>query len=98
MSWNDSYGIYPNGYGSKAAVDQLSVGFGPDCPDYSQIAVAASGGWAWGRRVDATASEHVFEEVITEAVKVVVNEGRCAVVDCCGFHLTSAFNFSHLVT
>ena len=44
-------GVYPNSYGSTATADQLSVGFGPECPDYAQIAVAASGGWAWGRRV-----------------------------------------------
>ena len=36
-------GVHPTGYGSKASGDQLSVGFGPDCPDYAQTAVAAMG-------------------------------------------------------
>ncbi|KAF9235634.1 thiamine pyrophosphate enzyme, N-terminal TPP binding domain-containing protein [Melanogaster broomeanus] len=40
--------IHPQGPGSRAVGDQLTVGFGPDCPDYSQIAVAASSGWAMG--------------------------------------------------
>ena len=45
-------GVHPSGYGSRAASrERLSLGFGPDCPDYAQIAVAASGNTAWGRRV-----------------------------------------------
>ncbi|EGN97798.1 hypothetical protein SERLA73DRAFT_109025 [Serpula lacrymans var. lacrymans S7.3] len=81
-------GVYPSGHGSKVLGQQLTVGFGPDMPDYAQIAVAASGGWAWGRKVDAsTISEgknpkDALEEVIAEAVRVVVQEGRCAVIDC----------------
>ncbi|KAF6762886.1 acetolactate synthase catalytic subunit [Ephemerocybe angulata] len=31
--------------------DTLTTGFGPVSPDYSQIAVAASAGWAWGKKV-----------------------------------------------
>ncbi|KAF9235635.1 thiamine pyrophosphate enzyme, N-terminal TPP binding domain-containing protein [Melanogaster broomeanus] len=46
-------GVHPQGHGSRAVGDQLTVGLGPDCPDYSQIAVAASGGWAWGRKISA---------------------------------------------
>lgn len=77
-------GVHPTGLGSKASGDKLSVGFGPDRPDFSQIAVAASGGWAWGKRVgDAESSGRLaLEATIAEAVKVVVNERRCAVVDC----------------
>ncbi len=74
-------GVYPSGLGSQAIGERLSVGFGPDSPDFSQIAVAASGGWAWGKRVvgsDATA----LEEVLAEAVNVVVKERRCAILDC----------------
>ncbi|KAF5374135.1 hypothetical protein D9615_008882 [Tricholomella constricta] len=81
-------GVHPTGHGSRASGDKLSVGFGPDCPDYAQVAVAASGGWAWGKRVgagdDATEgnAKDTLERVMAEAVKVVVQEGRCAVVDC----------------
>lgn len=70
-------GIYPNGVGSKAPGTRLSVGFGPDMPDYSQIAAAAGG--AWGRRVSEPAK---FREVIEEAIRVVLQEKRSAVVDC----------------
>jgi hypothetical protein len=73
--------LHPTGYGSKASGDKLSVGFGPNCPDYAQIAVAASDGWAWGKRV-TTGGKAVLEGTISEAVKVVVEERRCAVVDC----------------
>ncbi|KAG5653168.1 hypothetical protein H0H81_002010 [Sphagnurus paluster] len=77
-------GVHPNGHGSRASGERLSVGFGPDCPNYSQIAVAASAGWAWGERV-GDKRENVkdgLERVIAEAIKVVVQERRCAVVDC----------------
>ncbi|KAF8553681.1 thiamine diphosphate-binding protein [Imleria badia] len=81
-------GVHPMGHGSHAAGDQLTVGFGPDCPDYSQIAVAASNGWAWGRKISADlATEEksagvLLQETIAEAVRVVVEDQRCAVVDC----------------
>ncbi|KIK93644.1 hypothetical protein PAXRUDRAFT_502856 [Paxillus rubicundulus Ve08.2h10] len=81
-------GVYPHGYGSSAVGDQLTVGLGPDCPDYSQIAVAASGGWAWGRKisadlaVDGKNAEELLQETIAEAVRIVTEERRCAVVDC----------------
>ncbi|KIJ05974.1 hypothetical protein PAXINDRAFT_103561 [Paxillus involutus ATCC 200175] len=81
-------GVHPHGYGSSAIGDELTVGFGPDCPDYSQIAVAASGGWAWGRKisadlaVDGKNAEELLQETIAEAVRIVTEERRCAVVDC----------------
>jgi hypothetical protein len=77
-------GVHPTGFGSKASGDKLSVGFGPDCPDFSQIAVAASAGWAWGKRVGASADsgKKELEDTIAEAIRIVIVEGRCAVVDC----------------
>lgn len=77
-------GVHPAGLGSQASGDQLSVGFGPNCPDFSQIAVAASAGWAWGKRVGLgeNGSKEALESVILEAVNIVVKERRCAVVDC----------------
>ncbi|KAF5368153.1 hypothetical protein D9615_010203 [Tricholomella constricta] len=30
-------GVHPSGHGSRASGDKLSVGFGPDCPDYAQV-------------------------------------------------------------
>ncbi|EPQ54897.1 Thiamin diphosphate-binding protein [Gloeophyllum trabeum ATCC 11539] len=72
-------GVYPNGLGSGAHPDRLTVGFGPSLPDYSQIAVAASSGWVYGRKIER---RDEIEEAIREAVRVVVEEKRCAVLDC----------------
>ena len=70
-------GVYPDGHGSTATMNNLSVGFGPDMPDYAQVAVAAGG--AWGKRVSRVDE---VQAVLEEAVRVVVEEKRCAVVDC----------------
>jgi len=77
-------GVHPTGFGSKASGERLTVGFGPDCPDYSQIAVAASSGWAWGRRVGVGefSGREALEKSISEALRVVLEEKRCAVLDC----------------
>ncbi|KAJ7491996.1 thiamine pyrophosphate enzyme, N-terminal TPP binding domain-containing protein [Mycena latifolia] len=77
-------GCHPTGHGSRASGAELSVGFGPNCPDYSQIAVAASSGWVWGKRVGGNGGnvKEEFQSVIAEAVRVVLEERRCAVLDC----------------
>ena len=81
-------GIHPTGHGSSAVGHELTVGFGPDCPDYSQIAVAASNGWVWGRKISVDFAteerngQQLLQETIAEAVRVVVEDRRCAVVDC----------------
>lgn len=77
-------GVHPNSHGSAASGDRLSVGFGPNCPDYVQIAVAASAGWAWGQRVGLGESggKAALEGVMSEAVRIVVEEERCAIVEC----------------
>jgi hypothetical protein len=72
-------GMHPEGYGSKFTCNQLTVGFGPDTPDYAGIAVAATGGWAWGKRLTAGSP---LEETMMEAVRIVVDERRCAIVEC----------------
>lgn len=72
-------GVYPNGLGSKVGGDQLTVGFGPACPDYSAIAVSASSGWAWGTSV---ADKSALEKALEEGIRIVKDENRCAVVDC----------------
>ena len=69
-------GVYPNGLGSTASGNQLTVGLGPDPPDFSQVAVAAGG--AWGKRVT---SANEVQDVLQEAIRVVLQEKRCAVVD-----------------
>ena len=74
-------GLYPMGHGSKASGAQLSVGFGSHSPNYAQIAVAASAGWAWGKRVGDGGREALVN-VITKAVNIVLDQRRCAVVDC----------------
>ncbi|KZT69553.1 Thiamin diphosphate-binding protein [Daedalea quercina L-15889] len=73
---NSMLGVHPHGLGSKASARQLSVSFGPDMADYAGIAAAAGG--AWGRRV--TRAEDV-QSTLEEAVRVVVQEKRSAVVD-----------------
>jgi hypothetical protein len=70
-------GVYPGGHGSRYSGNDLTVGFGPDPPDYVGIAAAAGG--AWGRKV-SQASE--LRTAIEEGVRVVLEERRCAVVDC----------------
>jgi len=76
--------VHPTGYGKKAPINRLTTGFGPDCPDYSQIAVAASSGWAWGRKIGVgeLAGSAEVEKSIAEAIRVVLEERRCAVLDC----------------
>ena len=69
--------VHPNGVGSKACADELTTGFGPHTPDYSGIASAA--GDAWGQRVESAKD---VDGALYEAVRVVLQEGRCAVVDC----------------
>lgn len=68
--------MHPQGLGSKISARQLSVGFGPDMPDYAAIATAAGG--AWGRRVERAGD---IQSTLEEAVRVVIQERRSAVVD-----------------
>ncbi|KAM5541149.1 hypothetical protein V8D89_005078 [Ganoderma adspersum] len=71
-------GVYPTGIGSLVSGEKLSVGFGEEHnADFGGIAAAAGG--AWARKVDrADEVKSVFEE----AIKVVLEERRCAVVEC----------------
>ncbi|TRM62060.1 hypothetical protein BD626DRAFT_499656, partial [Schizophyllum amplum] len=73
--------ILNNGGWQVSHNDRLSIGMGAECPDYSQIAVAASGNVAWGRRVASDTSLDDLNVMLTEAVSVVVEQGRCAVLD-----------------
>ena len=88
-------GVQPTGFGRYTAGAQLTVGFGPDVPDYAQIAVAASSGWAWGVRAggvgarpdgpemfNEAAISKQFTDLMEKAVRVVLEEKRCAVIDC----------------
>ncbi|KAH9889894.1 thiamine diphosphate-binding protein [Cubamyces lactineus] len=70
--------VHPTGHGSAASGEKLSVGFGQDGNvDYAGVAAAAGG--AWARQVSrADQLRGVFEE----AVRVVMQDRRCAVVDC----------------
>lgn len=65
--------VHPDGYAARA--NHLDTSFEP-APDYVGIAAAAGG--AWGRRVK-TAPE--VDEALTEALRVVREEKRCAVLD-----------------
>jgi thiamine pyrophosphate-dependent acetolactate synthase large subunit-like protein len=62
------------------AAGDLNVSFGPDDslnPDYGKIAEAAGG--AWARKVKR---QNELEDALKEAIKVVTEEKRCAVLDC----------------
>lgn len=74
---NSMMGIYPAGHGSKADGARLSIGFGPEMPDYAGIATAAGG--AWGRRVS---EPEKLRGALEEAIHAVSIDKRCAVVDC----------------
>ena len=71
-------GVHSDGLGSRVSGERLSVGFGVDGNvDFGGVAAAAGG--AWGRRVErADELRGAFEE----AVRVVMQEKRCAVVEC----------------
>lgn len=60
-----------------ASGDRLTIGFGPENPDYGQIAAGAGG--AWARKIEDRAS---MQSLIREAITVVLEERRCAVLDC----------------
>jgi thiamine pyrophosphate-dependent acetolactate synthase large subunit-like protein len=69
--------VHPNGLGSKSTNEELNISFKPT-PDYAGIAKAASGGICWaGIASDAKS----LDEKLKEAVRVVTEEGRSAVLD-----------------
>ncbi|BGP11584.1 hypothetical protein JCM10049v2_007494 [Rhodotorula toruloides] len=73
-------GVHPSGLGASGRTSDLNVSFGPSDslnPDYGAIAAAAGG--AWHEKV-LKAGE--LEEQMREAVRVVREEKRCAVLDC----------------
>jgi acetolactate synthase-1/2/3 large subunit len=65
--------VHPKGYASRA--NAIGVEFDP-APDHSAIAAAAGG--AYARKVEKPAE---VEEAIVEALRVVREEKRCAVLD-----------------
>lgn len=70
-------GLYPTGLGAQATGDRLTVGFGPENPDYGQIATGAGG--AWARKMEESTN---IESLLSGAIKIVLDEKRCAVLDC----------------
>ncbi|GAA5952580.1 hypothetical protein JCM3765_002212 [Sporobolomyces pararoseus] len=73
-------GVHPTGLGSRSTASALNVSFGPTDdfnPDYGGIAHAAGG--AWSRKVRKVSE---LEQAFEEAIRVVVEEKRCAVLDC----------------
>ncbi|MBV9705003.1 MAG: thiamine pyrophosphate-requiring protein [Methylobacteriaceae bacterium] len=65
--------VHPHGYASRA--EDIGVGFDPP-PDYSAIAAAAGGAFA---RMIKRPEE--VEEGIAQALRILREEGRCAVLD-----------------
>lgn len=73
--------VYPTGHAAQGVGQSISTGFGPHPPDYCQLAVAATAGWAWAARVDGGDPANLVAK-IQEALKVCVEEKRCAVLEC----------------
>jgi acetolactate synthase-1/2/3 large subunit len=65
--------VHPNGFAAKA--NDLGTSFDPP-PDYSAIAAAAGG--AFARKVE---QPEELEAALAEAMRVVKQEKRCAVLD-----------------
>ncbi|KAI0747550.1 thiamine diphosphate-binding protein [Fomes fomentarius] len=74
---NSMLAVHPNGCGSRASGDKLSVGFGEHHVDYGGVAAAAGG--AWARRVERADD---LMSTLVDAIRVVMEEKRCAVVEC----------------
>ena len=74
--------VHPDGLGSKVDNKALNISLDPS-PDYSGIAVAASGGKergkCWGGRVQSVGE---LLSVLPEAVEFVKDGKGCAVLDC----------------
>lgn len=66
-------GVHPDGFASREA--DLGISFEPS-PDYAGIAAAAGG--AFARKV---ADAYELPDVLREAIRVVAEEQRCAVLD-----------------
>lgn len=75
--WNaprySALAVHPSGYASNA--DDLDIAFDPP-PDYAGIAAAAGGAYACTVR-----SRDEVDAALAEALRVVREEGRCAVID-----------------
>lgn len=69
-------GVYPTGHASLASGDRLTVGFGPDTPDYGGIAAAAGG--AWTKKIQ---DKNSMKSILEEGIQVVLNDRRSAVID-----------------
>ncbi len=65
--------VHPSGYAAKA--DRLDTSFDPS-PDY--VGIAAASGGAWGRQLRLCSE---VDEALREALRVVREEKRCAVLD-----------------
>ncbi|SCV73364.1 BQ2448_7290 [Microbotryum intermedium] len=73
-------GVHPNGLGSRSTAGDLNVSFGPTDdlnPDYGGIAQASGGAWC-AKVKDA----EELEDKMKEAIRVVKEEKRSAVLDC----------------
>jgi thiamine pyrophosphate-dependent acetolactate synthase large subunit-like protein len=69
--------VHPHGEASQVSNSEIHISLANPNPDFAGIAVAASGGTAWGRKVD-TMEE--LERGLKEAVEI-VQGGRSAVLD-----------------
>jgi len=70
--------VHPDGFAARA--NQLDTSFEP-APDYAGIATASGG--AWGRQIR---KPEEVDEALAEALRVVREESRCAILDVCFDH------------
>jgi thiamine pyrophosphate-dependent acetolactate synthase large subunit-like protein len=70
--------VHPDGVAAKVTDEGLGIDLKRDGPDYVGIAVAASNGTLWGRKV-VEASK--LEGILREAVEVVLKEKKGAIVE-----------------
>jgi acetolactate synthase-1/2/3 large subunit len=66
-------GLYPDGYAAKA--NQIPLTALSPSPDFQRIAEASNG---WGRKTD---DPDALPELLREAVRVVIEEKRSALID-----------------
>lgn len=70
--------VHPQGLATGVSNADLGISLEQDGPDYGQVAKAAANGNLWTKKVERVAD---LEEVLKEAVSVVVNKKISAVVD-----------------
>ncbi|RAH69721.1 acetolactate synthase [Aspergillus aculeatinus CBS 121060] len=70
--------VHPTGVAAGLSKEELGISLVADGPDYGGIAKAAANGNLWAKRVECVGQ---LDEALTEAIRVVVEEAKSAVLD-----------------